>query len=38
MKPWPWAESLGLLAHVTVLICEFDWGMRKFLFLLRGGR
>ncbi|KAF3812683.1 hypothetical protein GH733_019485, partial [Mirounga leonina] len=34
MKPCPWAESLRLLARVTVLIYEFDWGVKGFLFLL----
>lgn len=37
MKPCPWAESLRLLVRVTVLIYEFDWGVKGFLFLLGGG-
>ena len=37
MKPCPWAESLRLLIYVTVLMYEFDWGVKGFLFLLGGG-
>lgn len=37
MKPCSWAESPRLLTHVTVLIYEFDWGVKGFLIFLGGG-